>query len=138
MFDKKISIDTDTEKYCNILVRYWYWLSIFLHSVSISILQYISDTDTCYFFSVSAKSLLSYILFLFFVILSYGNNFILNVNRNLIMNIFLFKSDFISNRAKVFWKLHWTQQFFEQYFVKSEWYITYSTLFLRNKIHVSM
>ena len=57
MFDKKINIDTDTEKYCNILVRYWYWLSIFLHSVPISILQYISDTDTCYFFSVSAKSL---------------------------------------------------------------------------------
>ena len=58
MFDKKINIDTDTEKYCNILVRYWYWLSIFLYSVSISILQYISDTDTCYFFLVSAKSLL--------------------------------------------------------------------------------
>ena len=57
LFDKKINIDTDTEKYCNILVRYWYWLSIFLHSASISILQYISDTDTRYFFSVSAKSL---------------------------------------------------------------------------------
>ena len=56
---QKINIDTDTEKYCNILVRYWYWLSIFLHSVSISILQYISDTDTCYFFSVSAKSLVT-------------------------------------------------------------------------------
>ena len=38
-------------------MRYWYWLSIFLHSVSISILQYISGTDTCYFFSISAKSL---------------------------------------------------------------------------------
>ena len=36
-------------------MRYWYWLSIILHSVSI--LQFISDTDTCYFFPVSAKSL---------------------------------------------------------------------------------
>ena len=61
MFNKKINIDTDTEKYCNILVRYWYWLSIFLHSVLISILQYISDTDTCYFFLVLAKTLIKWV-----------------------------------------------------------------------------
>ena len=36
---------------------YWYCLSIFPHSVSISILQYILGIDTHYFFSVSAKTL---------------------------------------------------------------------------------
>ena len=51
------NIDIDTEKYFNILMGYWYCLSIFPHSVSISILQYKSDIDTHYFFSVSAKTL---------------------------------------------------------------------------------
>ena len=36
---------------------YWYWLSIFSHSVSISILQYMSDIDTHYFFLVLAITL---------------------------------------------------------------------------------